>query len=568
MSTAGRKHLWIAAAMVAVAIAAGVVSRMPLFAQPSERRGLIRFENRQPSSGVEFVLNNGTTLEKPIIDTMLGGVALLDYDNDGWLDIFFTNGARIPSLSKDSPSFYNRLYHNNHDGTFTDVTAQAGVAGGGYSIGVAVGDYDNDGYPDLYVAGVNTNTLYHNNRNGTFSDVTRAAGVGGLLASGKKAWAVGAAWLDYDNDGRLDLFVVNYVDWSVANNKACGDDGWRLSCSPLNYDGLPNILYHNNGDGTFTDVSGSTGISAHVGKGMGTALADYDGDGYIDIFVGNDSERNYLFHNQHGRSFAEVGVEAAVAYGEDGIPVSSMGADFRDLNDDGLPDLTIAALSNETFPVFLNAGKGMFVDVTYRSGMGTSSYTMSGWGIGAFDFDNDGRKDIFTSGSHVSENIEHYRNQKYKQPNGVWRNEGSAKFRSVSSEAGPAFQKAAAHRGVAFGDLNNDGRVDAVVTAIGAQPEILFNTSTRENNWIVVIPEGSASTRDGIGTRLRLTSASGVQYNHVTTCVGYASASDRRVYFGLGKDRAIREIELLWPSGRRQVLKDVSVNQFLRVKEP
>jgi hypothetical protein len=565
----GRRALWIVAGVTAVVVAAAVVLRSrsetdAQIVQPPAHPGRIRFENRQPASRIDFVLHNGSTEDKPIIDSMLGGVALLDYNNDGFLDIFFTNGARIPSLTKDSAEFSNRLYRNNRDGTFTDVTAEAGVAGAGYSIGAAVGDFDNDGYPDLYVVGVNANILYHNNRNGTFTDVTRQAGVRGLLASGKKAWSVGAGWLDYDNDGRLDLFVVNYVDWSMANNHVCGDPGKRLSCSPLLYAGLPNILYHNNGDGTFTDVSAAAGIAALVGKGMGMALADYDNDGYMDIFVGNDSERNFLFHNERGRSFSEVGVQAGVAFGEDGIPVSSMGADFRDVNNDGLPDLTIAALANETFPLFLNLRKGVFIDATYRSGIGTSSFTLSGWGTGMFDFDNDGWKDIFASGGHVSENIESYRNQQYRLPDAVWQNQGGGQFRAADPPSGPA-----AHRGVAFGDLDNDGRVDAVVSVIGAPPEILFNASTREHNWIDILTEGSASNRDGIGTKIRVTTESGlVQFNHVTTSVGYASASDRRAHFGLGGDRRIREIELRWPSGRRQTLRDVGVNQVLRVKEP
>jgi hypothetical protein len=529
--------------------------------------GQIRFENRQPASGVEFVLNNGTTEDKPIIDSMLGGVSLFDYDNDGFLDMFFTNGARIPSLSKDSDSFHNRLYRNKGDGTFADVTAKAGVAGVGYSIGSAAADFDNDGYTDLYVGGVNANTLYHNLKDGTFADVTERAGVTGRLPSGKKAWSIGGGWLDYDNDGDLDLFVVNYVDWSMSNNRLCGDPGKRLSCSPVAYNGLPNFLYRNDGGGAFRDVSAFTGIADHTGKGMGMAVADYDNDGFMDIFVGNDSERNFLFRNLKGERFSEVGVDAGVAFGEDGIPISSMGADFRDVNNDGYPDVTIAALANETFPLFLNSGSGYFTDATYRTGIGTSSFTMSGWGNGIIDFDNDGFKDIFVAGCHVSENIEKYRHEKYKLPNSVWQNLGES-FKSVGGEAGFGPETAAAHRGAAFGDLDNDGRVDAVVSAIRGKAEVLFNTSTREHNWIHILIEGSASNRDGIGTRIKLTGESGLaQYNHTSTCTGYASSSERRVHFGLGPDKKVREIELQWPSGRRQVLKDIAVNQTLRIKE-
>ncbi|HEY6184968.1 MAG TPA: VCBS repeat-containing protein, partial [Terriglobales bacterium] len=305
----------------------------------------IQFENRQKQSGVSFVLDNGTLPDKPMIDGIPGGVALLDYDNDGYLDIFFTNGARLPSLVKDGPKFYNRLYHNNRDGTFTDVTDKAGVRGEGYSIGVAAADYDNDGFTDLYVAGYNRNILYHNNGDGTFSDVTEKAGVSGLSTSGKKLWGAAAAWVDYDNDGKLDLFVSNYLDWSFSNSKVCGTLGKRISCSPTLYQGEPNILYHNNGDGTFTDVSEATGISKHIGKGMGVAIADYNGDGWMDIFVANDNYRNFLFKNRRGHGFDEVGVESFVAYTENGVPVSSMGVDFRDWNNSGSPSLFITALN-------------------------------------------------------------------------------------------------------------------------------------------------------------------------------------------------------------------------------
>ena len=573
----GRRWLALTVSLLLLAVA-GVVIVTRVRKEPSPETeakisppaalGRIQFENRQPESGIEFVLDNDTTDDKLMIDAMLGGVSLLDYDNDGFLDIFFTNGARIPTLEKDAESFYCQLYRNGGDGTFTDVTAKAGVKGIGYNMGATVGDFDNDGYPDLYVTGVNVNTLYRNNADGTFSDVTEAADVAGRLASGRKAWSVGGGWMDYDNDGDLDLFVVNYVDWSLANNLRCGDPGRRLSCSPANHKGLPNILYRNEGDGTFTDVSASTGISDHIGKGMGVSLADYDNDGYMDILVGNDTERNFLFRNLRGQGFSEVGVEAGVAFNEDGFPLSSMGVDFRDVNNDGLPDVTVTALANETFPLFLNTPEGVFIDATYSSGLGTASYTMSGWGNGIFDFDNDGFKDIFTAGCHVSENVEHYRPHKYKLPNAVWQNQGDGGFKNASAEAGSAFRTPAAHRCSAFGDLDNDGRVDVVVSIIRDKVEVLYNTSTRDHNWITIETEGTKSNRDGIGTRIKLTGESGlVQYNHTNTSVGYASSSDKRVHFGLGSDSQIREIELRWPSGKRQILKDVAANQILKVRE-
>jgi hypothetical protein len=528
----------------------------------------IQFENRQKQSGVSFVLDNGTLPDKPMIDGIPGGVALLDYDNDGYLDIFFTNGARLPGLVKGGPDFYNRLYHNNHDGTFTDVTDRAGVRGEGYSIGVATADYDNDGQTDIYVTGFNRNILYHNNGDGTFTDVTDKAGVAGLSPTGKKLWGVSAAWVDYDNDGKLDLFVSNYLDWSFATSRVCGAPGKRISCSPTLYKGEPNILYHNNGDGTFTDVSEAMGISKHIGKGMGVAIADYDGDGWMDIFVANDNDRNFLFKNRAGHGFDEVGVESFVAYTENGVPVSSMGVDFRDWNNDGKPSLFVTALGGETFPLFRNEGNGFFSADTYAAGIGLRSVRLSGWGAGIYDFDNDGYKDLFSANSHVSENADIDPQQHYRQPNAVFRNLHNGTFKDVSAEAGAGMQIRTAHRGSAFGDLNNDGKVDVVVSAIGSPAELLYNTSTDTNHWILIKTVGVKSNRDGIGTRIKLTGASGlVQYNHVTTAGSYASSSDLRVHFGLGADAVIKEIQMKWPSGTEQVLRNVKADQILTVTE-
>jgi len=546
------------------------VVTVALLALPPQaaERSQIRFENHQKQSRVDFILNNSTTDDKPVIDAVLGGVALLDYDNDGYLDIFFTNGARIPSLAKDSPDFSNRLYHNNHDGTFTDITDRAGVKGYGYSVGVAVADFDNDGFPDIYVTGVNRNTLYHNNGDGTFTDVTERAGVAGIGPNGKKLWSVSAAWIDYDNDGRLDLFVSNYLDWTFETSKVCGPPGRRLSCSPTMYKGEQNFLYHNNGDGTFTDVSAATGIAEHIGKGMGVAIADYNDDGWMDIFVANDKERNFLFKNREGKSFEEVGVESFVAFTEDGIPVSSMGVDFRDWNNDGKPSLFVTALGRETFPLFRNEGTGSFSVDTYKAGIGFASLKMSGWGNGIYDFDNDGFKDLFTANSHVSDNADDDPQQHYRQANAVFQNLQDGTFRDVSTQAGPDMQVRAAHRGCAFGDLNNDGKIDVVVSAIGDHAELLYNTTTNNNHWILLQTIGVKSNRDGIGTRIKITGESGlVQYNHVTTAGSFASSSDKRVHFGLGRDTRIKEIELRWPSGRIQVLQNVKADQILKITE-
>jgi hypothetical protein len=544
-----------------------IFSAALLAASKPAEQSRIAFENRQEKSGVTFVLNNGTTDDKPIIDSTLGGVALLDYDNDGYLDIFFTNGASIPGLNKSNPAFSNRLYHNNHDGTFTDVTEKAGVAGQGYSMGAAAADYDNDGWTDLYITGVNRNILYHNNHDGTFTDVTQKAEVTGIFG-GKKLWSVSAAWIDYDNDGLLDLFVTNYVDWSLENSHVCGSPGKRLSCQPSMYKGEPNLLYHNNGDGTFTDVSAATGIANSIGKGMGVAIADYDGDGWIDIFVANDNERNFLFKNRHGQGFDELGVESFVAYTDDGVPVSSMGVDFRDWSNSGRPGVFVTALGGETFPLFLNEDGKLFTMATYESGIGFASFKMSGWGAGIYDLDNDGYKDLFSANSHVSENADVNPQQQYRQPNGIFQNLRNGRFQDVSAEAGPALRLRAAHRGAAFGDLNNDGKVDVVISAIGSPAELLYNTSTGSNHWIAIETVGGKSNHDGIGAQIKLTGESGlVQYNAITTAGSYASSSDKRAHFGLGQDSLVKEIELRWPSGTLQVLQNVKADQILKVRE-
>jgi hypothetical protein len=527
----------------------------------------IQFEDRQAVSGIDFVLDNGTTPNKPIIDSMLGGVALLDFDNDGLLDVFFTNGAKIPSLVKDDPRFWNRLYRNQGDGTFSDITDKAGVRGEGYSMGVAAGDFDNDGLTDLYVTGVNRNTLYRNSGGGRFADTTEAAGVSGTV-DGKKLWSVGAAWLDYDNDGDLDLFVVNYNDWSPDNNHLCGVEDKRLSCSPTYYGKLPNLLYRNEGGGKFLDVSAATGILEHKGYGMSVAVADADGDGFVDIFVANDQIRQFLFRNVGGRRFEEVGIETGAALTEDGVPFSGMGSEFRDFTSDGRPDIFVTALAGEAFPVFFNTAEGYFVPSTHAAGLGFATVMMSGWGTGAFDFDNDGLKDIFIANSNVSENIAQYSHYRYRMANTVFRGTGNGRFSNVSAEAGPAMQPTRAHRGAAFGDLDNDGRIDVVVSAIGEPPVVLYNTASN-GHWLVLQLTGKTRNRNGLGARVKVTGASGhVQHNHVTTSVGYNSSSDRKVHFGLGVDTAAREIEIKWPGGTKQVLKNVAADQIVEVTEP
>jgi hypothetical protein len=529
----------------------------------------IRFENIAGKAGVNFINRNSPTPNKNQIETMVAGVALLDYDGDGWLDIYLVNGAAIPSLQKESPAYWNRLYHNNHDGTFTDVTERAGLAGAGYGMGVAIGDYDNDGRPDIFLANVTGNQLFHNNGDGTFTDVTAKAGLTGAELNGKKMWSVGAGWFDYNNNGNLDLFVVNYCVWEVNKDPYCHvKSGVRGYCHPKLYAPLHDTLYRNNGDGTFTDVSKETGISSHMGKGMSVSFADYDGDGFLDAFVANDTTPGFLFHNLGGKKFEEVGAPAGVAYAPDGLALSGMGSDFIDVNNDGRPDIWYTAVEHESFPLLINQGGGEFDDLTQASGL-RSTNEMSGWGNGIFDFDNDGWKDLFVARANVLDNISVLGNRQYPEPNSLFRNLGNGKFVDVGSSAGPDFQALAAHRGVAFGDLFNDGHIDAVVSVLGGPVEILRNVSETGNHWILLKLVGTKSNRMGIGAQVHLTTEDGLsQWNEVTTAVGYASSSDSRVHFGLGKNRAIKELEIRWPSGIKQVLHDVKADQILTVEEP
>lgn len=529
----------------------------------------IRFENIAAKAGVNFITHNSPTANKNQIETMVAGVALLDYDGDGWLDIYLVNGAAIPSLQKESPVYWNRLYRNNHDGTFTDVTERAGVAGAGYGMGVAVGDYDNDGRPDIFLANVTGNQLFHNNGDGTFTDVTAKAGVTGAEMNSKKMWSVGAGWFDYNNDGKLDLFVVNYCVWEVNKDPYCHvKSGVRGYCHPKVYAPLHNTLYRNNGDGTFTDVSGETGISSHMGKGMSVSFADYDGDGFLDAFVANDTTPGFLFHNLGGKKFEEVGAQAGVAYAPDGVALSGMGSNFQDVNNDGRPDIWYTAVEHESFPLLINQGSGEFDDVTQPSGL-QATKEMSGWGNGIFDFDNDGWKDLFVARANVLDNISELGRRKYPEPNSLFRNLGNGKFVEVGPSAGPDFVQEAAHRAAAFGDLFNDGHIDAVVSVLGGPLQILRNVSETGNHWILLKLVGTKSNRMGIGGQIRITTADGAsQWNEATTAVGYASSSDSRVHFGLGKNRLIKDVEIRWPSGIKQALHEIAADQILTVEEP
>src|ERR1700722_1990033 len=550
----------IVCGMAVLLAAGGIAWKCTLAAQST--KAPIHFSFR----AIPFSLDSSESYQKHAPESMAGGVAVFDYNNDGNLDIFFTNGADIVTLQKSSPQYRNRLFRNNGDGTFTDVTEQAGLAGTGYDVGVAIGDYDNDGYEDIFVGGVHRNTLYHNNGNGTFTDVTEKAGLAQPDKEYGPLWSVGAAWVDVNNDGLLDLFVVNYMSWDVNKEPDCKWEGKPEYCHPKLYKPLPNQLFLNNGNGTFTDVSAKSGIRAHLGKGMGVGVADYDGDGLPDIFVANDKVFNFLFHNKGNARFDEVAFETGVALPEQGNVISGMGADFRDLNNDGLPDITLVGLDNETFPVYRNDGKLGFTDVTAKSGMALLSAPMAGYSANIADFDNDGWKDIFVSRGHVqSPNMAG--RQVIDQPNTVFRNLEGNKWSALTEDAGFAVQPPRRHRGAAVGDFNHDGKLDVVVTALSAPAEIWMNDSPDSNHWLEIALEGTKSNRDGIGARIRVSAGGFVQFNHMSTAAGYASSSAAPVHFGLGGARVAEEIEIRWPSGTLQKLKDIQGDQILHVKE-
>lgn len=518
----------------------------------------IRFRNVAKTAGLDFVLENNPTSDKHLIETMPGGVAAFDYDGDGLIDIFFANGASVPSLQKNNPKFRNRLYRNLGGMRFKDVTEASGLAGSGYSMAVAAADFDNDGHTDLFVAGANSNHLYRNLGNGTFKEVTAEAGIR------SDVWSVGAGWFDYDNDGLLDLFVVNYVKWSPSSTLFCGvPNGPRAYCHPKFFEGLANTLYRNRGDGTFEDVTLKAGISQHIGKGMAVAFADYDGDGRLDIFVTNDKMPNSLFHNLGNGTFEEVALDAGVAIPDHGGDISAMGTDFRDYDNDGLPDITIAALAGETFPLFHNDGKGLFHDATYKSNLGKLSNKRSGWSAAFVDFNNDGWKDLFFTGSHVNDTVDTFEATPYRTPNVVLANAGDGTFIDHSAKAGETFQSPGVHRGAAFADFNNDGKIDVAVSLIGGHAELWENVSPGDNTWLDIKLTGTQSNRDGIGARIRI----GKQSNHMTSAVGYASSSHAPVHFGTGKAKQV-DVEIIWPSGRQQTLRGVQTNQILRVTEP
>lgn len=508
--------------------------------------------------GLEFRHQNSPTPQKYLIETMGGGVALLDYNHDGLLDLLLVNSGHLSSpmhagegFRRSEPRYWNRLFRQNRDGSFTDVTEAAGLAEAGYGnygMGVATGDYDNDGYTDLYVTSYGQNILYHNNGNGTFSDVTAKAGV----AAG--GWSESAGFLDFDNDGKLDLFVTRYMNWDPAHSKQCARETY---CPPGEFPAISNLLYRNRGDGTFEDVSERSGIAAHKGRGLGVAFNDYDGDGYADIYVANDGMEQFLFHNNGNGTFTERALEAGVALSDDGKPFAGMGVDFRDYDNDGLPDIVVTDLARQVYAVYHNDGKGSFSYRSLESGLGTLSAGSSGWGMRLEDFNNDGWKDLFVAQSHVMDNVEQIDSSlHYLEPPLLALN-NHGRFERVDS----GMSTAVAGRGAAFGDLNNDGWSDVVMSVLGGEPSVFRNLGGKAH-WLTLKLNGTRSNRDGFGARVQ---ANG-QSQYATSSGSYLSASDGRVHFGLG-DAEKADVEIWWPSGLHQKLAGVRADQFVEVRE-
>jgi hypothetical protein len=526
------------------------------------------FRDVTSALGVHFRNRSIHTSKKYLIETMGAGAALFDYDNDGRLDLFLVNGAPIADPTpkgtiprKTGPEYWNRLYHQKADGTFEDVTEKAGVQGTGYDMGVAVGDYDNDGFEDLYVTGYGGNKLYHNNGNGTFTDVTEKAGVGG------SGWSTGAAWVDLDGDGLLDLVVLRYVKWDF-DDIYCGihEPGLRDYCHPDVFPPVTPLVYHNDGNGHFTEVSQKIGLSK-PGKGLGIAIADYDRDHHIDIFVANDSMEEFLYHNKGKGTFEEVGLLAGVAVDGDGKTYAGMGVDFADYNNDGLPDLIVDDLANQQYALYKNNGDGSFTYDSNASGIASMTLKHSGWGLRFFDYDNDGWKDLLIAQGHDLESIQRtYPDLRYREPLLLAHNTGKG-FVDVSKQSGEVFQQAWVGRGLAVGDIDNDGREDVVVTTNDGPAYILRNETPTHNHWITLKLVGHTSNRDAIGAEVKITTAKGIQFATVSTAGSYLSSSDKRVHFGLGSETSVQAIEIRWPSGIVQVLADVPADQILQIDE-
>jgi hypothetical protein len=541
------------------------LSRSAVASSPARSAGPIEFRDMTKQAGILFKHNSGAFGKKYLPETMGSGVCVLDYDNDGWQDILFVNSMDWPG-HKGAAKSYPALYHNNKDGTFTDVTREAGLAMESYGLGCAVADYDNDGFEDIYITTVGSNHLFHNLGNGKFADVTVKAGVA------DPGFSTSAVWFDYDNDGKLDLFVTHYIDWSIAKDQYCTLDNKNKSyCTPQTYKGESSTLFHNRGDGTFENVTKRAGLYDPTGKSLGVAMLDYDNDGWMDLFVANDTEPNKLYHNNHNGTFTDVAVQVGVAFSESGRVRAGMGVDAGDYDGSGWQSLVIGNFTNESMSLYRNDGSGLFVDEEISSGIRQMSLQALTFGCFFFDYDLDGRLDIFAANGHVSDDISVVQpTLKYAQPAILFHNSGNRKFEDASAKVGPAMQQPVVGRGAAYLDYDNDGDLDLVITANNGPARLLRNENGNQNDMLRVKLVGTRSNRDGIGARVTVTTSSGTRlFRMVKTGSSYASQSELPLTFGLGTPQAGRTVglEIVWPSGQKDSLSKIGANQFITVKE-